>query len=258
MQVGGVKVKINSLGFRDNEFSLKKDNKFRIIVLGDSCTAGFEVNLEDTYSKQLENILNIEKRLKYYEVINAGIPGYTSFQGERYFSIITKEFKPDLVVVFFGTNDGGLAKYPDKNLTFLRLVKMSFMRNICIKSKLAQLVLYKIYKNQENKWYIRVSPEDFRKNLERIDNSGTRDGVKILFVKPCLRREVEKGTSDNNYVPPEPYIDLFELFKGYKDNPDEIFVDYKHFTVLGHKILAQEIYKHLAVLFPKAVSNKIP
>ena len=45
---------INSLGFRDQEFLIAKKSQFRIIVLGDSCTAGHQLPSEKTYSKYLE------------------------------------------------------------------------------------------------------------------------------------------------------------------------------------------------------------
>jgi len=49
--------------------------------LGDSCTAGHQLPTEKTYTKLLEKLLNREKGIKTFELINAGVPGYTSFQG---------------------------------------------------------------------------------------------------------------------------------------------------------------------------------
>jgi hypothetical protein len=48
-------VKINSYGLRDYEYLLNKPpGATRILALGDSVTFGFGVNLEDTYTKILE------------------------------------------------------------------------------------------------------------------------------------------------------------------------------------------------------------
>ena len=76
----GVNIEVNSDGFRDNEYSVKKDkNTFRILALGDSITFGWGVEFNHTFSEILEQRLNKIKPLKKYkkyEVINAGIGNY--------------------------------------------------------------------------------------------------------------------------------------------------------------------------------------
>ena len=49
-----ITIKINSLGWRDREISLEKqEDTFRIVALGDSITFGWGVELNETYIKQL-------------------------------------------------------------------------------------------------------------------------------------------------------------------------------------------------------------
>src|SRR3989339_352779 len=68
--------KANSQGLRDYEYGLKKPgNSIRIAAVGDSTTFGSGVNLEDTYVKQLEKILN-KNCSKKIEVINFGAGGF--------------------------------------------------------------------------------------------------------------------------------------------------------------------------------------
>ncbi len=50
----------NSLGYRDHEFSREKEDLYRIVCVGDSATFGDGVQLESTYSKRLEQLLNGE------------------------------------------------------------------------------------------------------------------------------------------------------------------------------------------------------
>ena len=126
---------INSLGFRNEEFTVKKNNVFRIIAIGDSCTAGHWLALKDTYSKQLERKLNNAKKHDYYQVINAGVPGYTSLQGKRYFKKLLK-YSPDMIIVFLGCNDQRKARYADKDLTYTRLLFLQFRRHILSHFKL--------------------------------------------------------------------------------------------------------------------------
>ena len=97
-------ININSLGLRDKERSLEKDNNtYRILVLGDSFTYGFGVNNNETYSAILENLLNTQSSLgtnKKFEVWNAGFAsGYTEDTFYLYLREKGFEFKPDMVLV---------------------------------------------------------------------------------------------------------------------------------------------------------------
>src|SRR5437016_8367218 len=56
---------------------LKRFDKKRILLLGDSCTFGNGVAIGDTFGQ----IVNT--RLPDYRTVNLGDPGYTSFQGLR-------------------------------------------------------------------------------------------------------------------------------------------------------------------------------
>lgn len=67
---------INSLGFRDYEYSIDKPNKvFRILMLGDSYTEGWGVEIDETFSKIVEKLLNSDIANDKFEVINAGLHG---------------------------------------------------------------------------------------------------------------------------------------------------------------------------------------
>ena len=51
-------VKTNALGYRMGDFSLEKpSNEHRILMLGDSMTFGYGVDVEDNLSSQLERLL---------------------------------------------------------------------------------------------------------------------------------------------------------------------------------------------------------
>ena len=56
-----IKIKINSLGFRDSEISAnKKSNEMRILVLGDSITWGDYLQANEVYVELIEHYLNEE------------------------------------------------------------------------------------------------------------------------------------------------------------------------------------------------------
>lgn len=110
--VSGVKgldsynVKINSDGFRGREYSVDKpNNTFRVVVLGDSFTFGWGVNLEETYCYLLEQMLNEKYPEKKFEVLNFGVPGMNTASGVRRFKEKALKYNPDVVIIGFTDND---------------------------------------------------------------------------------------------------------------------------------------------------------
>lgn len=111
---------VNNQGFRDSRPTdvHKALGCYRVICIGDSVTFGVPVKLNqptDTFPKQLEDLLRTRLNTKQIEVLNAGVPGYTSYQSLQQMKHRLVRYNPDLVVVQFGINDAGGAKgYPDK------------------------------------------------------------------------------------------------------------------------------------------------
>lgn len=100
-----IDIRINSLGFRDLEFSERKDpNILRIFAMGDSYTYGWNVNLEDTWPKKLERILNSKNLGKKFEVWNLGIPGLDIWNVANYL-VRYLNYSPDIVITSFQGND---------------------------------------------------------------------------------------------------------------------------------------------------------
>ena len=96
----------NKYGFREPDFKMKKPKGiYRIATLGGSTTyTEFVKKDRDTYPARLEVEL---KRLGYtnVEVINAGGPGYTSWE-----SLVNLEFRvldadPDMLIIYQNVND---------------------------------------------------------------------------------------------------------------------------------------------------------
>ena len=95
----------NSYGMRDREFSaVPAPGVIRILCLGDSLTFGDGVAVEDTYPKQLEARLGRKGAVRY-EVINAGVPSYDTWQEVVYFEEWGWRLKPNMVVIGIYGND---------------------------------------------------------------------------------------------------------------------------------------------------------
>jgi lysophospholipase L1-like esterase len=109
VNIWGITYAINSDGFRDyDRYSRKKPpGVFRIMAVGDSYTFGMGVELEDTYPKKLEKLLN-ERRpspLYRYEVINAGFPAANAAMEVDFVKEYGMTYNPDLVLIGFVLND---------------------------------------------------------------------------------------------------------------------------------------------------------
>lgn len=89
-------------GLRSEPVAEKKSG-FRVLALGDSCTFGVGVDDGETWPAQLQRMLR-EAGIEG-EVINAGVPGYSAFQGKRFLESRGLSLEPDLVLVSFGFND---------------------------------------------------------------------------------------------------------------------------------------------------------
>ncbi len=111
----------NELGFRDTPY--RADADVKILLLGDSVSWGNGINdVRRVYPFLLEQRLN-----RHYggrrsvEVINASVPGYSTFQELRYLELYGLDLEPDVVILQFCLNDvteryEALAEYGGNNL----------------------------------------------------------------------------------------------------------------------------------------------
>ncbi len=84
--------------------SARADTTPRIIVLGDSLTAGLGLDIADCFPSVLQKRLQ-EKGLDY-KVVNAGVSGDTAAGGLRRLEWALGEGEPRILIVALGGNDG--------------------------------------------------------------------------------------------------------------------------------------------------------
>jgi lysophospholipase L1-like esterase len=136
----GTHVKINSWGFRDREYSLKKGNNYRVITIGDSITFGNSVPLSKTYAKQLERMFSDND--KSIEVLNMGLGGFNANQAVSFLQEKGLKFSPDAVVYGFCLND---IMDGSSNLDFIN--KHGFIINSSLlRLRIFQFIALYIYK----------------------------------------------------------------------------------------------------------------
>lgn len=111
---------VNSRGFRGKEFDVPKPaGTYRVFALGGSTTFGYyPATTSDaaTYPAVLEDLLNHDKpdrAVGRYEVVNAGVPGYSLRTSLQNLAGRILFLQPDMVIVYHLTND--LARYGNED-----------------------------------------------------------------------------------------------------------------------------------------------
>ncbi|MDO3387005.1 arylesterase [Gilvimarinus sp. SDUM040013] len=75
-----------------------------ILVMGDSLSAGYGIDLQQSWVQQLQDKLSREQRA--YTVINASVSGETTTGGAARLARLLQTHKPELVLLELGGNDG--------------------------------------------------------------------------------------------------------------------------------------------------------
>jgi hypothetical protein len=97
-------VHINSRGLRGAELTDPPPGGFRVLFLGDSLTAGFEVDDDKTFAALAQDELTAELGVPV-QTINAGVRGYGTDQSYLYYRDTGRALHPDLVVFQAAIND---------------------------------------------------------------------------------------------------------------------------------------------------------
>jgi lysophospholipase L1-like esterase len=174
----------------------------RVIALGDSTTFGDGVPADRTWCAQLRRLL------PGVNVVNLGMIGYTSYQGLRILEKRGLAMKPAAIVVSFNFNDRRFVLPPDRPdglQRFGRLARVQSLRQVARHVYLARLLARLLDRplgqpatDDESKelrsWHSplthvdvrslrpRVSPEDYRRNLEAMVALARGRGIPVAFV----------------------------------------------------------------------------
>jgi lysophospholipase L1-like esterase len=262
--------KINSKGYREREFSAEKNPDItRIICLGNSCTFGWNVNSEQTYPKVLEKLLNQNLPEPEFEVINAGMTGYSSYQGVRFLKREILGFHPDIIIFSYGWNDMCASEREDKDQRFppqwiLNLDDfLSRSRFYSFLKFEIMSLLKKLRQSQDEKKIVyRVSLKDYQENLKELARIARDSGISVFFLSlPISSAKVFLGPGKtskphiaNKYYNKTlrettseigaPLIDVALLFEDRGDLYDNGREEYIHYNANGHRVIADAIYKY--------------
>jgi acyl-CoA thioesterase-1 len=83
--------------------SLASNENHKVLVMGDSLSAGYGMDLKDGWVNLLQERINGQYP---YRVVNASVSGETSGGGLARLPALLKEHKPTIVILELGGNDG--------------------------------------------------------------------------------------------------------------------------------------------------------
>lgn len=215
----------NAYGFRGKDFDIiKPEGRRRIVCLGSSTTYCINVRDGYTYPDRLEELLE-QNGFGPVEVLNAGVPGWTSMEVLLNFQLRVLNLNPDVVIVYEGRNEvfpQAFNNYRD-DYSHFREVDYSFRySNYLYKplfkvSNFSMLLMHVVVSYfgpdvlgwseiQENPMYgtinyaNRPTADELRRNLARPERNWTyRNNIETI-IRLCQARNIPVVTSSITFL----------------------------------------------------------
>lgn len=264
----------NSLGLRNEELSPRPAaNTYRILSLGESSTWGASVDLRDTYSKQLQALLNGRGRrpgAPTYEVVNAGVGAYSVWQSHVYLRERGVRLAPHMVLVYHLKNDRLPRGVVDRH-NYLYTVSTTDRELYERRARIAP-VLRVLYQSRLyfalRRWSLltfmraeasppgrnpvgtgtRVPDEDRRVALEGLLSTCQAHGIQLVVVKPVYgQAEDDELLAEFAAAHDLPFVDLpaVKASGAWGNSERGLFNDLVHPSADGHRLIAGAIYAAL-------------
>lgn len=260
----------NLLGYRDIEHHTAKDEHvYRILFLGDSFTFGSGIkNLEDTYPKLIEKMLNIEYDSIKVEAVIFAKEGYSVLDELNALKRKGLSFEPDLIILGYFLNDaeekGSKKGYED--LLYAHYIIPYELGDLMYKyslfyyfleSRLKKMIgSRKSYEDYIEHLYSDSNPyfKQHKKDLEELIKIANTNKIPLLVIMipspgvdfkdyPYLKiNKYIQEISESNRV---SYLDLLPYFQEYEPKDIRISLFDAHMNELGHKIMAYAVLDYL-------------
>jgi lysophospholipase L1-like esterase len=247
----------NPQGFRGAPVDVvKPDGRLRVVALGDSNTFGWDVDEGANWPSQLEELLRA--KLPDVEVINAGVWGYSSFQGVRRFRELIA-LAPDVVLVSFGANDAHQVTVADADYA-RRHNRVEALTRATRRWRLAQLLVQgwdgvATVTASSSGLRPRVSLSEYETNLREMISTGRPSGIGVvLLTRPFVGTSTDPASwkahaprynAATETVARAEGVPLIDLYAAFSNRP-ELFDDESHFGVEGHRAAAEVIAPEIA------------
>ena len=266
---------------RNFPFTAKKPpGTFRIIVVGDSFTFAGKVHFDDNFVARLQRMLNLNVEQPKVEVLNWGVPGFSTPQEANLIRTAMNGFEPDLILLQVTLNDPEIDSFGKLHDTVQARREAMLGNWFVVHWKTLGLLVNRYYNHLQNNEYLsyhlglfsdRKTWKRFSAAVDRIATSSQSHKIPVLpvifpmFSHPfntqypftAIHQQLrEKFESDGMHA-----LDLLDSFH---DIPPErlqaIPGEDAHPNEIAHRIAADTIYSELvrAELIPaKAVVRKL-
>ena len=245
----------NGQGFRGLELPLEKPpDEVRVFALGDSNTLGWVPGVPAeqhgaNWPEYLQGLLAAATR-KHVTVINAGVWGYSSFQGVGLLKRVLA-YHPDIVLVSYGSNDALRVNIPDDQFnTAIFRSPLANLRTVQLLKAARDRFRGSAGPGQPEGTTFRVPPDQYREHLASIIRACREQGARcILLTRPYIGESsepVDWKTYAPQYVAAtlavgsEQEVPVVDVFRAFRNSP-AMFADESHFTEQGHREAAQLI-----------------
>ena len=258
-----MKVRRNSQGFKDYEFSLEKpDNTFRIIALGDSFTEGQWVDVNDTWPKQLEKKLNELNSSYQFQVFNFGVGGSCTLEELKLFKEKAIRYSPDMIILGFYGNDWEDCKwirkrqnelqeaYANGSLVLPDEIREKFKEATNeedVSSILFAVPLSEYWDAAKEKGMLKVWETNVKEPLIHLINLCKQNNISLIVVSFDLfyidsvhEKQLLQDILGDYDV---PFLDLTDVLRSYPESKIR-FVD-KHLNEYGYTIVSDKILEFL-------------
>jgi len=171
-------VEINSLGLRGPEIrDPKPPGRWRVVCLGDSCTFG----AAHPYPQILQSMLD-ERAPGAFEIVNAGVIGYTSLHGLEWFERDLARLHPDVVTLYFGWND--MWREKDSAVRGWFKSRIAGEHRPWFRSYLWEAAQRSVVflANTFGLSALQVPPEQYRAVLDRFAALGREQGFTVIYL----------------------------------------------------------------------------
>jgi lysophospholipase L1-like esterase len=266
----GVTVGVNPLGFRDAERPPKSGP--RAMVIGDSSIYGFGVEDRETMPARLEAATGVP-------VVNAGVPGYSTFQALNALRMRGLDLEPDLLIVATLWSDNNFDAFVDRELL------ASYAGWQASGTGRARALLGRSALFRRLDWTLRVAPRaerarkvgwtignkdptrrdgrrrvalaDYAANLDAFCTIMAERGGGVAFLILPNREDVAGTLGDPAWAPYReamaeagrrcgaPVVDGPAAFRADGQSGDTLFLDLMHPTRIGQGVLAAAVAEAL-------------
>lgn len=255
----------NAQGFRgERDIAVENSgNSVRILILGDSCSfLG-----EKLYADYLQERLSEGSPATSFEIINASVPGYTSFQGRQLLPSLLK-YRPHYAIIYFGWNDHWIlpSGYSDQ-----------FHYDLIHSARIVQLARIWLARLTDMRDY-RVPLDSYRENLAAmVAELKANNVVPVLIAAPAgyspqgmpkwayeFYRQYYRMTADEITAIPSIHAAYAEMVSRVAKDFGAVYVDMQgyfgrqpaplkdyfrndliHLKDRGHQVMADGIYEQI-------------